>query len=147
MPQFDHSCLLKVYKPTCQLCCFSDASVLCLPSVHTIVWSEIFFKCSTICLEQSPRFFKSFLKSHLQAVLLIVCVCVWHWFFAFQWAMCSKLEKWHTKEYVSNIIAPCSHYLLWPTLKAIAPWKLRWPTLITHCKCLLTIFKMGFWNT
>ena len=76
--------LLKVYKPTHQLCSFYDTSILSSLCVHTLTWLEIFFLCSTVCLEQSP--FQSLVIKHthifqtifeispLQAVLLTVCV-------------------------------------------------------------------------
>ena len=43
--------LLKVYKPTHQLCSFYDTSILSSLCVHTLAWLEIFFLCSTVCLE------------------------------------------------------------------------------------------------
>ena len=76
--------LLEVYKPTHQLCSFYDTSILSSLCVHTLAWLEIFFLCSTVCLEQSP--FQSLVIKHthifqtifeispLQAVLLTVCV-------------------------------------------------------------------------
>ena len=78
--------LLKVYKPTHQLCSFYDTSILSSLCVHTLTWPEIFFLCSTVCLEQSP--FQSLVIKHthifqiifeispLQAVLLTLCVCM-----------------------------------------------------------------------
>ena len=45
---------LRIYKPTRQLCSSSDTSILCLPSVRTLSWSEVIFLCCTVCLEHSP---------------------------------------------------------------------------------------------
>ena len=46
--------LLKFYKPTCQLCSSFNTFILCLPSVCTLAWSEIFFLHCVVCLEQTP---------------------------------------------------------------------------------------------
>ena len=46
--------LLRVYRPTRQQRSSSGTSILCLPSVHTHAWSEVFFLYFTICLVHSP---------------------------------------------------------------------------------------------
>ena len=108
LPQFYRSCWLNQTSgglqtnPSAMLFLWYFHSVF-----HTLAWPEIFFLCSTVCLEQSP--FQSLVIKHthifqtifeispLQAVLLTLCVCVCTLFrlVTLQWAMCSNSEQQH----------------------------------------------------
>ena len=76
--------LLKVYKPTCQLCSSSDTSILCLPVVCTHSLGQRSFSYAALSVWNSlpceiikHTSLKSYLKSHLfrLSYWLHVCVC------------------------------------------------------------------------
>ena len=58
--------------------------------------------------------------------------------------MCSKLEKWHTKEYVINIIAPCSHYIIVTNTEGNSPLEITMTNTDYTLQMLTDHLQSGF---